>query len=665
MGERNYRGNQHASGDRPSRLAHLPALDGLRGLAVIAVVLFHSGAGPFQRGGFLGVDLFFVISGFLITSLLLVEHRATGRVDLWAFWGRRIRRLAPALLLVLCAVALYGRLELSADALDRLRGDLLAATGYVANWRFVADNAGYFEALRAPSPVQHTWSLAIEEQFYLLWPLMVVGLLTLGRGRHRWLLGATVAGVMASAIASAWLHTSGDDPARVYFGTDTRAHALLIGAALGIALTGRPARADRWRRVIDVGGIVAAGGLAWAWMTVRGSDDWLFEWGFVAVAVASAVLVLAVVHSPRSLLARGLSWRPLAAIGVVSYGIYLWHWPVIIALTNARTGLAGAWLLGARLVLTATLAVVSYFVIERPIRHGWRPALAARTRLVRAGWGPVAVAAVILAAVWSTSGAGDEGDGSHLVSSTGIEARPASSEAPAASTDVLLLGDSVSFALGAGWGTEQKETGAHLALGAVIGCGVVSGSPVREHGVATQESDQCPRWEELWQHAVATADPDVVVLLVGRWEVRDRHHDGEWMHVGQPAYDAYLREALGRGLDIAASPGAPVVVLTTPYYGGLEAPDGSRFAEDDPGRVDVFNEILRQSVGAAQQSHLAPLSLLDLNEVLAPHGHFVDHLDGIELYNEDRVHLSVPGAAWVWEQILPPILAAAAHFGDR
>src|SRR5918994_4200979 len=218
-------------------LPYLPGLDGLRALAVIAVLLYHSGL-PWIPGGFLGVEVFFVISGFLITALLLAEWRTEGSVDVKAFWMRRARRLLPALYLLIVATLAYAVVFLPGEVAG-LRGDVLAALGYVTNWYLVLAHASYFEAIGRPSLLKHLWSLAIEEQFYLLWPPMVAVGLSLGarRWRRRRLLFVALAGAAAAAVLMAALYRPEVDPSRLYFGTDTPATGLLTGAALAFAWT--------------------------------------------------------------------------------------------------------------------------------------------------------------------------------------------------------------------------------------------------------------------------------------------------------------------------------------------------------------------------------------------------------------------------------------------
>ncbi|MEZ5180228.1 MAG: acyltransferase, partial [Acidimicrobiales bacterium] len=363
---------------------HLPALDGLRAVAVAAVVAFHLGR---LQGGFLGVDVFFVVSGFLITRLLLAEWEERGRIDGRAFWARRFRRLVPALLAVLAAVAVASRAWLPAWRLAGVRDDALAALAYVANWRFIASGQSYFARGIGPSPLRHTWSLAIEEQFYVLWPLAVLGVLALARRRGvsaRRMVGA-VAG--AGAIASAtWMAVAAgrvDDLSRVYYGTDTRAFALLAGAWLAtwwdpaVARAGRRRRTARqWRESWSAGGAVGLAALAVLAVSVREDELVAYRGGFQVAAALSVVAVagLAVGHGA---VARVLA-RPVPTwIGRRSYGIYLWSWPVQVFAVE-QFGLRG-WSLDAVVVaVTLGLATASYRWIEAPVlaRRTPTPALA-------------------------------------------------------------------------------------------------------------------------------------------------------------------------------------------------------------------------------------------------------------------------------------------------
>ena len=315
--------------DHQPRLPYLPALDGLRAAAVVAVLLYHAGVG-WLPGGYLGVDTFFVLSGFLITALLLAEWQGNGGIALAAFWARRARRLLPALLLVLLAVGAYAAFLAPAHELSSLRGDSLATLFYGANWRFVASAQGYFDQFVTPSPLRHAWSLAIEEQFYLVWPLVVLGWLRLRRGRTAGLGGFCVALALGSAALMALLAQGAADTSRAYYGTDTRAQAVLVGAALAVAWHRRPdAVAGRPGRLVlalaGVGVLVTA----WLWTSVPDTDRWMYRGGFLLAAVATAAVLAAVARPDPGRAARVLTLAPLRWIGAISYGLYLWHWPEI------------------------------------------------------------------------------------------------------------------------------------------------------------------------------------------------------------------------------------------------------------------------------------------------------------------------------------------------
>ncbi len=368
---------RHGAPDRT--FTHRPALDGVRGLAVAAVIAFHLGY-VWAPGGFLGVDLFFVLSGYLITSLLLTEHARTGRVDLTRFWTRRARRLLPALALVITAVIVMVPASTTPDERGMIRDDTLATLVYGANWRFAATGEAYFAQFPDPSPLRHMWSLAVEEQFYLFWPLVVIGLLALaGRRRARSqagpLLLTCAAGVVGSAFVLAVLYQPGGDPSRAYYGTDSRVHQLLVGALLATVLrrfatrrTESTARAGRWLTPVSALLLVAC------FATLDSHEGAYYRGGSLLVAVAAAGLVLALEWAPATTLARALSVRPLRYVGQLSYGLYLWHWPVLIWISPPGYTGASIGMDAARLAVTFALASASYHLVEQPIRHG-RPLL--------------------------------------------------------------------------------------------------------------------------------------------------------------------------------------------------------------------------------------------------------------------------------------------------
>ena len=348
------------------RLGYLPALDGLRAVAVTLVVAYHLDFG-WARGGFLGVDLFFVISGFLITTLLIREHDSAGRIALGSFWTRRFRRLVPPLVIMTAATVAATRLYGLPEQWSSIRWDAAAAVGYLANWRFVFAEQSYFETLLGPSPLRHTWSLAVEEQWYVLWPAVVVGLLFIaetveatagchrvdhrrrrsvgradgralrpGRSAH----GCTSAPTRAPSSSSSAPAWPGCLPARLPERRRARsAHALRRS----------------WSPSLRSSSIAA---------TTSDESAWLYHGGFVAVSLLCAVIVWAVADTDGPL--PWLGARPLAWMGTRSYGIYLWHWPVIVFVgTPMGLELPRWWLAALQVALAVALAELSFRVIER------------------------------------------------------------------------------------------------------------------------------------------------------------------------------------------------------------------------------------------------------------------------------------------------------------
>ncbi len=368
-------------------LPHVDALDGLRGLAVAGVLLFHGGH---LTGGYLGVDLFFVLSGFLITSLLLVEGRDREHIALGSFWARRARRLLPALGGLIVGVAVYCVVFAQPSELSRIRGDAFATVAYVANWHSIATGTDYWALFRTPSPLEHTWSLAIEEQFYLVWPLVFVGLLAWWKRRTpQAVLVVALVGAVASTLLMVALY-SPSDASRVYYGTDTRATGILLGAALAALLAIRgPARSHTARVTIEVAGWVGFVVLALAWTQLSGESETLYRGGFLVCGLAAILVIATAVHPNRLLLGSALGFRPLCLLGIISYGLYLWHWPVDLVLDADRTGIDGWPLFAVQTAVAIGIAVVSYRWLERPIRRGAldRPAVGVRDARARRGAG--------------------------------------------------------------------------------------------------------------------------------------------------------------------------------------------------------------------------------------------------------------------------------------
>ncbi|OBG74869.1 MULTISPECIES: acyltransferase family protein [unclassified Mycobacterium] len=646
--------------DRPERRNGIPALDGLRAIAVALVLVGHGGI-PGVSGGFIGVDVFFVLSGFLITSLLLDELGRTGRIDQTGFWIRRVRRLLPALVLMVLTVA-AARGLLPEQALTGLRNDAIAAFLWIANWRFVAQKTDYFTQGAPPSPLQHTWSLGVEEQYYFVWPLLLIAvalaLAARARRRRSW---ATVGdvrfvaflvaalGALASAAAAIVLVSDGTRD-RVYFGTDTRAQALLIGSAAAALLVrdwpslnrGWCLIRTRWgRRVARILPVFGLAGLAAATHYATGSAGEFRRGLLVGVAVAAVLVVAPVALEQRGLVARLLAVRPLVWLGTISYGVYLWHWPIFLALNGERTGWSGLPLFAARCGATVALAAASWWLLEQPIRR-WRPARVPLLPLAAATVASAAAITLFVVPVGTGPGLREVGlppgvSAVAAVTPSLPAARPGPRD-PNRPFTVSVFGDSIGWT----WMHYLPPTPGFAFLDhTVIGCSLVRGTPYRYLGQTLEQRSECDGWPIRWSTQVSQDQPDVALLIIGRWETVDRVNEGQWTHIGDPTFDAYLNGELERALNIVSANGVRVVVASVPYSRGGEKPDGRLYPEDQPDRVNLWNTMLRKTVG-----HHPNVQILDLNKKLCPDGVYTAKVDGIKV-RSDGVHLTPEGVKWL------------------
>ncbi|MCU1587702.1 MAG: putative transrane acyltransferase [Frankiales bacterium] len=657
-------------------------LDGLRALAVTAVLLFHGGV-SWAQGGFLGVDLFFVLSGFLITGLLLSEYRHRDRISLRHFWARRARRLLPALLVMVAGVVATIAWHTSEGISSRLRGDVIATLGDFANWRLAAHGDNYFALQDDPSPLDHTWSLAIEAQFYLVWPLLVIAALAVAR-RRRWLVMVlALLGTVGSVAVAALAVGGGAAPTSLYYRTDIRAEALLVGSLLAVVLAYRPEPAQPGRLARAALGLLGAVGLvaiAWLWHAARGDSPWLYQGGLLGAAVASAALVAAVTLHPGGPLGRLLGSPLPRGIGRISYGIYLWHWPVYLALTPERIHLHGPALLGARLFLTLELAGLSWLLVEQPVRRvkrmslvlvptGLVVSLTATTLFV---YGIVAPAQPRLATTAALSAE------PHSLPTPLPRARPVVRPVVATPTQVRrtphvvapaprvpppppvpqrpavpvdLLGDSVAESLGHGLQEADTTYGANVINRGVIGCGIATTPQYRFRGEIYGLADQCAAWEQQYVSSLKRDHPKVVLLVLGRHEVWDGNLDNRWTNVGQADFDHYLAGQLDRAITLASSTGARVAMTTVPYFHGPSRPDGGQYPENDPKRVDRFNVLVRQAVAR----HAKQAFVIDLNHKACPRGVYTSTVDGVKL-RKDGVHFTEAGGRWLAPWLIPQLV---------
>ncbi len=641
----------------------IAALDGVRAVAVALVLADHGGV-PGLSGGFLGVDVFFVLSGFLITSLLLDEIGRTGRIGLKDFWIRRARRLLPALVVMVLAVVAAREL-FAAESTVSLREHAVATFFWMSNWVFVAEQTDYFSQGAPPSPLQHTWSLGVEEQYYVLWPLLVAGVvaglaavayrrgvpLTVRAVRTAVFATAAV-GVVGSAAATVLLSGSASQATlnRVYFGTDTRMQALLVGAAAaallvrdwrGLAEGGAVLR-SRWARwlarLAPVVGLVVLGGAA---HLATGSAQEFRHGLLIVVAVAAVLVVASVALEQDGPVARLLALPPLVGLGAISYGVYLWHWPLFLVINGERTGTTGWELFALRCAATVAVATVVWWLVEQPIRR-WRPLTVPMLPLATA---TAATAAVVTMSVLPVGVKSAEPTPGPLVDSAALIApevpvevtTPVRPRTPG-ETRVAVFGDSIAWTL---MRYLPATPGLHFTDYTTIGCGIARGGPYEYTGRELDQKPECDAWPARWAQRISHERPDVVLLIVGRWEVVDRMNEGRWTHIGEPGYDGYLRAELNRALDILGSTGARIVVTTEPYNRRAEKPDGSLYPEDQPRRVERWNTLLRSVV--AQRPNA---SVLDLNRKLSPNGYYQIKVDGIRM-RSDGVHPTPEAVEWL------------------
>jgi peptidoglycan/LPS O-acetylase OafA/YrhL len=533
---------------------HVRALDGMRAIAVLLVIAFHLHV-PGFRAGFVGVDVFFVLSGFLITSLILEELRRTGRVSLPAFWARRARRLLPALVLVLLTVGVVTAMTATYTERASMRGDLLATTAYVANWHFI-ETSTYFADIGVDSPLEHTWSLAIEEQFYLLWPVLVSAVAAVGVRVRLGVGTLALVGVIASAALLALLWAPGDVE-RAYMGTDARIFEPLLGAA-GAAFVASPggrARLARTGRSVLAAGAAA---LCIGLVTITPGGRGYFIGGAVLISTGTLAIMAPLWVGAGGVTARSiLSWGPLVWIGVVSYGAYLWHWPITLWLRVRDPGVDHLVLRQiAAALLTFGIAAISFALVEKPIRSGSFLAV----RRSRAG-SPVrrrseslrSRTAVTLVAVPLT-----------LVAVAGVSlgltrVPPIDEGVPV----VMMVGDSVPARLGAPLERAFAEEGWRFVTAALGGCPPTGETPVRPDGTPWPGSVPGCRAEVAKRQdaLLATADPDVVIWW-DRFSVSGfRDLDGVVVPAGSERFWSLRLDALDAAVRRLGAGGAIVVFV--------------------------------------------------------------------------------------------------------
>ena len=519
---------QRDDGVPVGRLGYQPALDGVRALAVVLVLLFHQGF-SWMSGGYVGVSVFFTLSGFLITSLLVQEHAAHGRISPSAFYARRLKRLLPASAVCLVAVCLLAATN-TLPTSSRLRGDVAAAALQVYNWRALFSGTSYAQLLGAQGGdglVAHFWSLSIEEQFYWVWPFAMAGLFAVARrpSTRRMVITA----VTAVSCTAPWLIASHWGGNAAYWSTPARLAEILIGATLAVWVGRLPA----WipYRLLS---FVGFGVVLWAAISWPRSTGPAYSGALPLFALGSAALVLGL-QRPGPI-AAACSWRPLVALGRVSFGVYLYHWPVFLVIDSALTGLTGGALFGLRAAVTLAVSLLSYFMLERPIRHA--RTVPVRTFVVSATAVVVVVAVGVVVPVRSA----DELTFAPLPSIHGFDALPAvesgatvpgSVSATTRPTRILVAGDSTAFTLALGlldWASAHP-TLLQLESVARPGCGLMVGSKLAgdTDGAFRRSCDNAlgPDLDTVFQHAT----PDIAVVLITLPDTVERIDDISGRHL--------------------------------------------------------------------------------------------------------------------------------------
>jgi peptidoglycan/LPS O-acetylase OafA/YrhL len=663
-----------AAADAPSfvRLPYLAGLDGLRGFALIAVLLTHAEFG-WVRGGHVALTAFFTLSGFLITALLLGERYRTGTVGLRTFWTRRARRLVPALLMCFPLVALVVLLN-DIPPSDGLALDALAAMTWVANWRFVLDGQDYGDLFALPSPFQHFWSLAVEEQFYLFFPLLLISVLGVRHARPRTNALIVLLGILVVvSTAQAALLFEADGPlGRAYYGTDARLAELLVGALLAAVLVGPrglcvlPASA---RMIVHLLGGAGFAGLVGMLLFLDKSAPLAYRGGFLLGALCTAAVVAACTQ-PASPVRTLLSWRPLVSLGLISYGVYLFHWPLFLLLTERSTGLGPVPLLAVRFAAVVALAALSYRLVETPVRQGLVPARPALGAWATGAVSGLVVVAAAVAAVTSVPSTVPPPFGGVQAAAPSVSAAsvPRAFQLSAADLDnpevpqphgdvvrVAVVGDSVGNDLGIGlanWAAARDDV--QVVNFAIPGCPLTRGGERRTSRNESFPVEPFCSWWSAAGHqrrvALEQFDPDVVVAQFGLNEVFDRRLPGwsEWLGPGDPRFDQWLVEEYRTAVAQWSAGGARVALLNAPCADWDRHP-AFQGMDDADTRVLTLNARVYQRV--------TDVMIADLFGRICPKGRYHDAVEGVPDGRFDGVHFTEQATTalvenWLAERVL-------------
>jgi peptidoglycan/LPS O-acetylase OafA/YrhL len=634
-------------------LPYVGGVDGLRALAVSAVILFHFSPGVLPAG-FLGVDVFFVVSGFLISRLVVRELSNTGELSMVTFWARRARRLLPALVTVTAVVVVAVAIDYSSIERNDLQWHALGSLFYSANWVFIGLGGSYFATVGRPSPFLHMWSLAIEEQFYVIFPIVCYCF----RGaivRHP--LRASMIALAGAVASSVWMYQLVDplhDPSRAYLGTDSHAMGLLIGVALGIlAGAGAPwdALGTRLRahaaaaRGMTALAVVALVGVV---LTMRWADGYsynLFRGGFFVFSLACGLLIVTVTQLPESPLARFLSLPFLIAIGLRAYSLYLWHWPVRVFITP-HPGFTGFELFAVRLIVSVALAEVSYRFVERPFRFG-------KLALRFGSKGAVAyfaAGALLVSALAFTVALPDDTPPTSLADLPQPQGTTNANGSGPSAARVDMFGDSTALVYGLAGSKHAAELDLNVAGDARLGCGIVTAVHMSKGRIIPNRED-CSDWQRRWLENL-DKDPDAALLLMaGAWDVLDQRVDGKRLTFGDPEWSTLLKSEYRKAMQVLTSTGRTLYVMEVPCYGPGD-PAYPLPERGDQDRIDALNQIIRDLADELDNVEVVPW-----RDLVCPGGKRAEEVNGVKLWETDKVHLTDAGAVEVWKWWLPRLRA--------
>jgi peptidoglycan/LPS O-acetylase OafA/YrhL len=619
---------------------YVGAFDGMRGIGLVAVLLYHGGY-TVLPGAFFSISMFFTLSGFLITMLMIKEVARSSRVALGAFWLRRARRLLPAALFTLIGVLLL-RQYFTAIGPDRLRGDVLAALAYVENWWLIHTNQAYGAIFSEGSPVQHFWSLAIEEQYYLFFPLLMALLYRVVVRNMR--IVAVLAVLTAASFAYAASLSSNLD--RAYYNTFSRASEILTGivAAFLVAQFDRD-RTPGARHGIDAVGVGAMIGMAWLWSSIDLHSPFVFRGATLLNSLFTCIVIVACLQP--GVVTRFLNVAPIRRFGMISYGVYLVHWPIFLILDEHRLGLGHNETFVVRVLVTLAVAISMYHLFENPIRRG--KLLPGRSFFVAVAIGTAAVIGLALLLPDDDPNVLDLSTSSPV---TGQLSDLRSMPTIAGDQRVMVVGDSMSWSVFIGlddWGkTHHAQFGRYSALG----CGIGGTGELDYLGLVRSTFPDCGQWHRDLDDALRAFRPDTVLVVIGLADVSPRKFpDGKFRNLGDPEFDARLTAHVRRVARTLTSTGATLRWATFPHVnipfssGGTGDPP---FVENEPKRMDALNALVARAI-----SDVPRASMLDLAAYMRAR-------PGGELdpdFRPDGAHLSAAGstevARWLGPQLVP------------